>query len=139
MDRGIREGDEQKVSTSQLVRFERDARTMSLVSSFMDMTGATANRIIEEALWNKDLPQEAKDALQGVADLEQSRGHAVLHLMRLVSTLGANMKLLRRKGVLTAMKLQSHLLHAAYQLPFEQSRTWLFGEGLTGVLELNES
>ena len=78
-----------------LTRFEHDARTMSLVSSFMDMTGVAADRIIGEALKNQDLPQEAKDALQGVADLEQSRGHAVLHLLTLASTLDANLKLLR--------------------------------------------
>ena len=55
-------------------------------------------RIIEEALRNKDLPQEAKDALQDVADLERSKGHAVLHLMTLASTLDAKMKLLKTKG-----------------------------------------
>ena len=37
------------------------------------------------------------------------------------------------------MELQSHLTQAAYQLPFDQSGTRLFGEGLAGVLELNES
>ena len=141
MDRGVEEGDEQKVPTSLLVMFERDARTRSLVSSFMDMTRASAGRIIEEALHNKDLPQEARDALQGMADLEWSRGHAVLHLMTLASTLDANMKLLRWKGVLAFMELHNHLMQATcmYQLPFDQSGTQLFGEGLAGVLELNES
>ena len=37
------------------------------------------------------------------------------------------------------MELQSHLTQAAYQLRFEQSGTWLFGEGLARVLELNKS
>ena len=58
---------------------------MSLVASFMVMTGATAGRIIDEALCKEDLPQEARDALQGVADLEMSRGHVMLHLMSLAS------------------------------------------------------
>ena len=36
------------------------------------MTGASSGRIIDEALKNESLPQEAKDTLglQGVADLE---------------------------------------------------------------------
>ena len=67
------------------------------------MTGAAMGRIIEEVLHKKDLLQEARDALHGVADLEQSRGHAVLHLMTLALTLNANMKLLRWRGVLASM------------------------------------
>ena len=50
MDMGIKGGDELKVPTSQLVRFECDARTIFLLSSFMDMTGAAVDKIIEESL-----------------------------------------------------------------------------------------
>ena len=53
--------------------------------------------------------------------------------------LDANMKLLRRRGILALSELQPHLLHAAYQLPFKQSGNRLFGEGLSGVLALNEA
>ena len=42
---------------------------MSLIGSFLDLTGAAFGRIIEEALKQESLPQEARDALQGVADL----------------------------------------------------------------------
>ena len=101
----------------------------------MDMTGTAAGRIIAEALRNEHPPQEAKDTLQGVADLEQSRRHAVLHLLMLASTLGANLKLLRKKGVLASKDHQQHLTQAAYQLPFEQSRSRLFRDG---ILELNK-
>ena len=84
VDRGVKEPDERKVSMSTLVRFERDSRTMSLVASFMDMMGAAAGRIISEAMEEESLSQRAKDALQGVADLEKSRGHAAFHFFSLV-------------------------------------------------------
>ena len=72
---------------------------MSLIGSFLDMTGALSGRIIEKALKNETpgLPQEARDALQGVADLEHSRGLAVLHLLSVSLTLDANLKLLWRR------------------------------------------
>ena len=57
--------------TSYALRIERDVRTMSLVASFLDMSGS-AGKIIEEASRNESLPQEAKDVLQGLADLERS-------------------------------------------------------------------
>ena len=66
---------------STLVKFERDSRTMSLVASFMDMIGAATGRIIKETMEEESLSQQAKDALQGMADLEQSRGHAAFHLL----------------------------------------------------------
>ena len=78
---------------------------MSLVSSFMDMTGAAAGRIIAEALKEEGLSHGARDAFQGVVDLEQSMGHAALHMLTLALTLDANVKLLRRKAVLSAMEL----------------------------------
>ena len=42
------------------------------------------------------MSQWAKDALQGVTDLEQSRGHAAFYLLSLASTFDANLKLCRR-------------------------------------------
>ena len=77
VDRHVKEPDDHKLPNLLLTQFERDARTIYLVSSFMDMTGAAAGRIVVEALRNEHLPQEAKHALQGVGDLEQTRGHAV--------------------------------------------------------------
>ena len=56
VDRGVKEPEDQRRPNSVLTRFERDARTMSLVSSFMDMTGAAAGRIIAEVFKNEDLP-----------------------------------------------------------------------------------
>ena len=120
-----------KLSLSQALQIKRDTRK---VASFFDMSGASAGRILEEASWNEELPQEAKDALQGLADLERSRGHAVLHLLLILSTLDVNMKLLRRYEILSASELQLHLLQAAYQLSFEQS-----GNRLFGVMALNDA
>ena len=42
MDQGIKEPEEHKISTTMLVRFEWDARTMSLIGSFIDVSGAAA-------------------------------------------------------------------------------------------------
>ena len=112
---------------------------MSLIGLFLDMTGASSGRIIEEVLKNESLPQEAKDALQGVADLERSRALAVLHLLSILSTLDTNLKLMRRQGVLSFSDMQPHLIQAAYQLPFDQANNHLFGEELAGVLALNDA
>ena len=87
---------------------------MSLVASFLDMSGAVAIKVLEEASQNQELPRETKDMLQCCADLEWSKGHAVLHLLSLSSTLDANMKLLRRHEILSALELQPCLLQAAY-------------------------
>ena len=51
------------------------------MGSFVDMSGAAASRIIKEALEDESLPQQARDALQGLADLEISRGHAAFHIL----------------------------------------------------------
>ena len=44
-----------------------------MVASFLDMSKASAGKIIKEAARNESLTQEAKDAFQGLADLERSR------------------------------------------------------------------
>ena len=44
----MKELDDRKISTSTLVKFERDSRTMSLVALFMDMMGAAAGRNIKK-------------------------------------------------------------------------------------------
>ena len=97
------------------------------------MSGASAGRILEEASRNDGLPQEAKDALQGLAGLEWFRGHAVLHLMSLSSTLDANMKLRRRKEIILALELQPHLLQAALRTVQQQT----LRRGISGAMALN--
>ena len=52
------------------MRFEKDARTMSLIGSFLDMIGASAVKLIKE---DKTLSQRTRDSLTGLADLEVSR------------------------------------------------------------------
>ena len=59
VDRGVKKPEDHKLPTSLLTWCERDARTMSLVSSCMDMAKAAAGRIIAEALKDKDLLQGA--------------------------------------------------------------------------------
>ena len=77
----------------------------------------------------ESLSQRAKDALQGVANLEQSRDHVEFHLLSLALTFDANLNLLRlRQAVVVNMELQQHLAQATYQLPFKPSSSRLFGE-----------
>ena len=86
VDRGVKELEDCKLSTSIVVRFERDARTMSLVSSFVDMMGAASSRSATEDLKDETLSQGTRDIIQGMVDLD-----------------------LRRKAVLSSMELQPHL------------------------------
>ena len=109
VDRGVKELEERKISTATLIRFERDVRTLSLVGSFADMTGASAAKVINETLKDESLSQRTSDTLTGLADLEVFRGHAAFHSLSLASTLDTNLKLLRRQGVLSTIPLQPHL------------------------------
>ena len=52
-----------------VVKFERDAQTISLIRLFLDMMVASPRKLIAEALKEEALSQEAK----GVADLKHSR------------------------------------------------------------------
>ena len=61
--------------------------------------------LIKEAMEEESLSQRAKDALKGMADLEQSRGHAAFHLLLLASAFDANLKLLMRQTAIVAMDL----------------------------------
>ena len=62
-DLGVKESESSPLPTLQVVKFERDAQTLSLIGSFLDMMVASTGRIIQEALKQESLPQEAKDAL----------------------------------------------------------------------------
>ena len=70
--------------------------------------------------------------------LKRSRGPATLHMLSLSTTLDTNTKLLRWSEILSVSELHPHLLQAAYQLPFDHSGNRLFGEGLAGVMALND-
>ena len=72
------------------------------------MTGASAAKVIKNTLEDETLSQRTRDALTGLADLEVSQGFAAFHSLSLASTLGTNLKLLRRQGVLTTLKLHNH-------------------------------
>ena len=93
-DLGTKESGAASVPMPQVIKWERDARTISLIGSFLDMAVALSRKIIDEALAQEGLSQDTKDALQGVADLEQSKGMATLHLMSIASNMDANLKLL---------------------------------------------
>ena len=73
------------------------------------MAAAAARTIIKEALESLDLDTRLRDTFQGLLDMEESRGHATLHAMQVVSIVDANIKLLRRKSVLEATSLSSQL------------------------------
>ena len=46
---------------AQVVKFERDMQTISLIGSFLDMAVASSRKILTEATAWGDLPREAKD------------------------------------------------------------------------------
>ena len=50
----------------------------------------------------------------------------------------ANLKLLQRSEIFSALEFQPHLLQVAYQLPFEQSGNQLFGERLANIMAFND-
>ena len=100
---------------------------MYLIGSFIDMMGASASRIIAEALEDESCKAWPTWSIPGA-----------IHVQALASTFDANLKLLRRHGVLNALDLQSHLSLAAHRLPFEASGSRLFGEGLAELLGLEE-
>ena len=135
---GVKERESLKFPLAHAVCFERDARTMSLIAFFLDMSGASACNVLEEANQNQELPKKTKDALQCLSDLERSRGHAVLHMLFLLATMDTNMKLFHRSKILSASEIQPHLLQAAYQIHFDQSGNRLFGEGLAIAMALND-
>ena len=85
-----------------------------------------------------DLPDQVQLALETLANFERSREEAVEHLLAQLSPLDANLKLLRRANSLPQLELQSSLRNSAYQFPFSQAGTQLFGEGLKEILALNE-
>ena len=68
-DMGRKERENPSILLSHLLRYTRDARTMSLMSSFLDMSRASAGRILREAMTNQDLPDEARDLFQCLIDI----------------------------------------------------------------------
>ena len=108
---------------------------MSLVSSFLDISGTSAGRILKAAIENPALPEEARNAFQCLIDMERFRGQAVHHLLSLITAIDANMKLVRRVdfyGVTTTPNTGS--VSAA----FDPTGNHLFGEGLNEILAINE-
>ena len=64
---------------------------------------------------------------------------AMFHMMSFTSNMDANFKLLRRQELMAQAEIQSHLKQAAFQLPLDQEKNYLFGQGLAEVYALNES
>ena len=81
-ERGVKEPDSVKVDSATLIRMEREARTLELISSFGDMAGASARAIIKEAMESQNLEKRTRDTFQALLDMEESRGHATLHAMQ---------------------------------------------------------
>ena len=68
-------------------------------------------------------------------DLESSRGRAVGHVLSSVITLDCNVKLVRHNALLPSLALRSALATEAYKLPFNPSRSSVFGTGLPALLK----
>ena len=115
-ERGVKEPEEQKIATATLTRFEHEARTLALISSFADMAGASSTKVLKEALDDPELSPRLRNTLTGLLDMEVSRGHATFHAMTIASTLDGNCKLLRRQGILDNMTMSPQLKTAARSL-----------------------
>ena len=117
---------------------ERDARTMFLIGSFLDVSGVSSVALIRDALPEEGISERTDTALQYLADMEKSRDQVVDHLLIMATMVDANIKLLRRTDVIGTLELQSHLAQVAYQLLFDPSGNLLFGEGLEDILWLSD-
>ena len=96
---------------------------MSLVGSFVDITGATPSGIIKEAMEDESLPQRARTWPTWKYPW---------------ATPPSTSCLWPRQGALSALDLQPHLSLATYRLPFGRSGSRLFGEGILELLGLEE-
>ena len=56
MELGSKEPEAGSLPTAQVIKFERDARTVSLIGSFLDMAVASSRKIITETMAREDMP-----------------------------------------------------------------------------------
>ena len=139
-DMGIRERDHVKIPTKHVARGEKDARTTSLIASFLDTSGSTASKLIQDTLSKPLTVEGLEKTLRTVGDLEKFRGRAVEHLLGIASVTDANFKLVRRAELIPQLELSPQLATAAYRLPLDPAGTHLFGPGLRDlVMKMNNS
>ena len=137
-DRDICEPESVTVSTSILQCLEQDVRVLTLIGSFLDCSGFSANSLLDEATKDPGASETTRQLVVALSDLEKSRGRAAGHLLCGAITLDANLKLLRHNDVLSAASLSNTVAKEAYHLPLEPTSSGLFGEGLSRLLERSD-
>ena len=106
-----------------------------MVGSFLDCSGVTSTRLLEEASLNEGASEGTRQVVGTILELEHSRERAVSHLPSSTIMLDCNVKLVRHGSILPSITFPSALATEAYQLPFDPAGSNVFGESLPALLE----
>ena len=118
---------------------EQDPQVLTLICSFLDCSGYSANSLLDEASTDPgaSLLDEAstdlgssetmRQLMVALSVLEKSQGRATGHLLCGAITMDANLKLIRHNAVLSSAFLPKSVVKEAYHLPLEPAGSGLFG------------
>ena len=112
----MRERESVTIPTSMLQRLEHDALVLSMIRSFLDCSGFSANGLLDEASRDPVASETTRQLMCALSGLEKSRGKAGGHMLSAAITLDANLKLIRWNAVLSASSLPALLAKEAYHL-----------------------
>ena len=90
---------------SLLHRLEMDAWVLTLASSFLDCSGYSAIRLLQESSTDPEVSESTRQLVEALSSLEKSRGKAAGHLLSGAITLDANLKLVCHNTVLNSAAL----------------------------------
>ena len=74
-----------------------------MVGSFLDCSGVTSTRFLEEVSLNEGTSEGTRQLVGMLLELEHSRGRAVGHLLSSTITLDCNIKLVRCGSLLPSI------------------------------------
>ena len=97
-DRDIREPDSVTIPTSMLQYLEEDARVLTMIGSFLDCLGFSANSLLYEVGQDPTASQTMRQLLGALSGLEKSRGKAAGHMLSAAIMLDTNLKLIQRSA-----------------------------------------
>ena len=80
-DRDIREPETVTIPTSLLQHLEQDAWVLTLIGSFLDYSGFSANSLLDEASKDPEASETMRQLVVTLLDLKKSRGRAAGHLL----------------------------------------------------------
>ena len=70
----VREPDSVTIMTSMLQRLEQDARVLTMIGSFLDCSGFSANSLLDEASRDPRASETTRQLVSALSGLEKSRG-----------------------------------------------------------------